>query len=98
DDDSILTYLGADDSYIQRALPSETQTMLNESTIEINIHTKDDPHIVKIGQSLTTSEQAAFTTFLRARNQAFAWSYADMPGIDPDIAVHNITLKPDSKP
>ena len=21
-----------------------------------------------------------------------------MPGIDPDIAVHNITLKPDSKP
>ncbi|KAH9299617.1 hypothetical protein KI387_031299, partial [Taxus chinensis] len=98
DDDSILTYLGADDSYIQRALPSDTQTMLNESTIEINIHTKDDPHIVKIRQSLTASEQTTFTTFLRARNQAFAWSYADMPGIDPDIAVHNITLKPDVKP
>ncbi|KAH9331744.1 hypothetical protein KI387_003852 [Taxus chinensis] len=98
DDDSILTYLGADDSYIQRALPSETQTMLNESTIEINIHTEEDPHIVKIGQSLNTSEQAAFTTFLRTRNQAFAWSYADMPGIDPTIAVHNITLNPDSKP
>ncbi|KAH9331264.1 hypothetical protein KI387_003372, partial [Taxus chinensis] len=45
DDESILTYLGADDSYIQRALPSETQTMLNESTIEINIHTEDYPHI-----------------------------------------------------
>ncbi|KAH9313460.1 hypothetical protein KI387_044579, partial [Taxus chinensis] len=98
DDDSILTYLGADDSYIQRALPSETQTMLNESTIEINIHTEEDPHIVKIGQSLNTSEQAAFTTFLHARNQAFAWSYADMLGIDPTIAVHNITLNPDSKP
>ncbi|KAH9289329.1 hypothetical protein KI387_033446, partial [Taxus chinensis] len=98
DDDSILTYLGADDSYIQRALPSETQTMLNESTIEINIHTEEDPHIVKIGQSLNASEQVTFTTFLRARNKAFAWSYADMPGIDPDIAVHNITLKPDSKP
>ncbi|KAH9308896.1 hypothetical protein KI387_036807, partial [Taxus chinensis] len=26
DDDFILTYLGADDSYIQRALPSDTQT------------------------------------------------------------------------
>ncbi|KAH9328089.1 hypothetical protein KI387_000197, partial [Taxus chinensis] len=79
DDDSILTYLGADDSYIQRALPSETQTqtMLNESTIEINIHTEEDPHIVKIGQSLSASEQVAFTTFLRTRNQAFAWSYAD---------------------
>ncbi|KAH9327514.1 hypothetical protein KI387_007692, partial [Taxus chinensis] len=98
DGDSILTYLGVDDSYIQRALPSKTQTMLNESTIEINIHTEEDPHVVKIGQSLNTSEQATFTTFLRTRNQAFAWSYADMPGIDPTIAVHNITLKPDSKP
>ncbi|KAH9311530.1 hypothetical protein KI387_026565, partial [Taxus chinensis] len=45
DDDSILTYLGADDSYIQRALPSKTQTMLNESTIEINIHMEEDPPI-----------------------------------------------------
>ncbi|KAH9320419.1 hypothetical protein KI387_044519, partial [Taxus chinensis] len=79
-------------------VPSETQTMLNESTIEINIHIEEDPHIVKIGQSLNASEQVAFTTFLHSRNQAFAWSYADMPGIDPDIAVHNITLNPDSKP
>ncbi|KAH9326814.1 hypothetical protein KI387_006992, partial [Taxus chinensis] len=45
DDDSILTYLGADDSYIQHALPFDTQTMLNESTIGINIHTEDDSHI-----------------------------------------------------
>ncbi|KAH9324152.1 hypothetical protein KI387_004330, partial [Taxus chinensis] len=64
DDDSILTYLGADDSYIQRTLPSKTQTMLNESTIEINIHTEEDPHIVKIGQSLSASEQVTFTTIL----------------------------------
>ncbi|KAH9319961.1 hypothetical protein KI387_021730, partial [Taxus chinensis] len=45
DDDSILTYLGADDSYIQHTLPFETQTILNELTIEINIHMEDDPHI-----------------------------------------------------
>ncbi|KAH9306740.1 hypothetical protein KI387_011144, partial [Taxus chinensis] len=50
-----------------------------------------------IRKSLDALEQAAFTTFLCARNQDFAWSYTDMPGIDPDITVHNITLKLDSK-
>ncbi|KAH9296091.1 hypothetical protein KI387_039679, partial [Taxus chinensis] len=79
DDESILTYLGAEDSYIHQSLPSEMQTMLNESTIKINIHTQDDPHILKIGQSLDTVEQEAITSFLKNHNHDFSWSYADMP-------------------
>ncbi|KAH9306809.1 hypothetical protein KI387_011213, partial [Taxus chinensis] len=79
DDESILTYLGVEESYIHRSLPSETQTMLNELTIEINIHTQDNPHILKIGQSLDAAEQEAITSFLKDHNHAFAWSYADMP-------------------
>lgn len=39
DDESILNYLSAEDSYIHQWLPFETQTMLKELTIEINIHT-----------------------------------------------------------
>ncbi|KAH9296186.1 hypothetical protein KI387_039774, partial [Taxus chinensis] len=50
------------------SLPSETQTMLNESTIEINIHTQDDPHILKIGQSLDVAEQESITSFLKDHN------------------------------
>ncbi|KAH9311009.1 hypothetical protein KI387_026044, partial [Taxus chinensis] len=98
DDESILTYLGAEDSYIHRSLPSETQTMLNESTIEININTQDDPHILKIGQSLDATKKEAFTSFLWDHSDAFAWSYADMPGIDPKIVVHNIVTIPNAKP
>ncbi|KAH9311507.1 hypothetical protein KI387_026542, partial [Taxus chinensis] len=79
DDESILTYLGVEDSYIHQSLPSEMQTMLNESTIEININTQDDPHILKIGQSLDATEQEAFTSFLWDHSNAFSWSYADMP-------------------
>ncbi|KAH9295798.1 hypothetical protein KI387_039386, partial [Taxus chinensis] len=67
------------DSYIHQSLPSETQTMLNESTIKINIHTQDDPHILKIKQSLDVAEQEAITSFLKNHNHIFTWSYTDMP-------------------
>ncbi|KAH9296086.1 hypothetical protein KI387_039674, partial [Taxus chinensis] len=83
DDESILTYLGVDDSYIHRSLPSKMQTMLNESTIEINIHTQDDPPILKIGQSLDPAEQEAITSFTgrpaHPKDWSISWSYADMP-------------------
>ncbi|KAH9317583.1 hypothetical protein KI387_019352, partial [Taxus chinensis] len=80
------------------SFPSETQTMLNESTIEININTQDDPHILKIGQSLDATKHEAFTSFLWDHSNAFSWSYVDMPGIDPNIVVHNIVTIPESKP
>ncbi|KAH9321502.1 hypothetical protein KI387_016141, partial [Taxus chinensis] len=96
-DESILTYHGAEDSYIHQSLPSEMQTMLNESTIEINIHTQDDPHILKIGQSLDTTKHEAITSFLKNHNHAFAWSYANIPSIDPTIVVHNIVTIPDAE-
>ncbi|KAH9304575.1 hypothetical protein KI387_008979, partial [Taxus chinensis] len=51
-----------------------------------------------IGQSLDATEQEAFTSFLRDHSDAFAWSYVDMPGIDPKIMVHNIVTIPDAKP
>ncbi|KAH9296388.1 hypothetical protein KI387_039976, partial [Taxus chinensis] len=31
-------------------------------------------------------------------SNTFAWSYADMPGIDPNIVVHNIVTIPEAKP
>ena len=35
---------------------------------------------------------------LREYRNIFAWSYQDMPGLDTDIVVHQITLKPECKP
>jgi len=73
------------------------QTMLNESNIEVNIHTQDNPHILKISQSLNTVEQEAITSFLKNHNHAFTWSYADMPDIEPTIVVQNIITIPNAK-
>uniref|UniRef100_A0A2N9GIB6 Integrase catalytic domain-containing protein n=1 Tax=Fagus sylvatica TaxID=28930 RepID=A0A2N9GIB6_FAGSY len=35
---------------------------------------------------------------LREFHEIFAWSYQDMPGLDTDIVVHKIPLKPECKP
>ena len=28
----------------------------------------------------------------------FAWTYKDMPGLDPQVAMHRLNIKPDVKP
>ncbi|KAH9327474.1 hypothetical protein KI387_007652, partial [Taxus chinensis] len=47
DDDSVLTYLGAEDSYLPKTIPSDSSTLLNEATIDLNIGTSEDPRIIK---------------------------------------------------
>ncbi|KAH9323710.1 hypothetical protein KI387_018349, partial [Taxus chinensis] len=97
-DDYVLTYLGEEDSYLPKTIPSDTSTLLNKDTVDLNIGTSKDPRIIKVGQSLNPEELGDFTTFLSNYRQAFAWSYEDMRGLDPDIVVHNIITLPESKP
>ena len=37
-------------------------------------------------------------SFLRMNQDVFAWSYEDMPRIDPSIIVHRLNVDPDSSP
>jgi len=49
---------------------------------------KDDEHSAKIGVSLTDEEKQKMTSLLQANTDMFAWTAADMPGVDPSIIVH----------
>jgi hypothetical protein len=53
---------------------------------------------VKIGTRSTTEQKEALIVLLREFQEIFAWSYQDMPGLDTDIVVHKIPLKPECKP
>ena len=53
---------------------------------------------VKIGTHFTIEQKDALITLLREFCEIFAWSYQDMPGLDTDIVVHQIPLKPECKP
>uniref|UniRef100_A0A2N9FC45 Uncharacterized protein n=1 Tax=Fagus sylvatica TaxID=28930 RepID=A0A2N9FC45_FAGSY len=56
------------------------------------------PREVKIGTRCAAEQKEALIALLREFHEIFAWSYQDMPGLDTDIVVHKIPLKPECKP
>ena len=60
--------------------------------------TSKDPKEVKIGSTLSSEKQEELTKLLKEFQEVFAWSYEDMPRIDPDIEQHRIPTLLEVKP
>src|SRR3989442_4263519 len=65
---------------------------------EFNLSTVDNPRSVKIGLDLKTEVVEELKACLKKHEEAFAWGYEDMPGIDRSIAEHFIPTFLDQKP
>ena len=52
----------------------------------INLGNNQNPHLIKIGSTLNERERKDLQELLTEFQEVFAWSYEDMPGIDPEIA------------
>ncbi|PKI43771.1 hypothetical protein CRG98_035838 [Punica granatum] len=63
-----------------------------EPTEEIKVGTKEEPRTLKIGIALDPTQQTRMIDFLKEYQEVFAWSYADMPGLDPSIVEHFLPL------
>jgi hypothetical protein len=67
--------------------------------IPLDISTK--PGVVKnvhIRASCSTDEVVTYKSLFQKFRDVFTWSYEEMPGIDPDIVVHEIKTYPGAKP
>ena len=53
---------------------------------------------LKIGSKLTEGLRRRLIDFLRSNSAYFAWSHADMPGIDPEIIMHKLQVDPLHQP
>ena len=67
---------------------------IKEETQPINLGTDNDPKMIQVGNTLTTSEKDALVALLTKFKEIFAWSYEDMLGIDKDIVQHCILTNP----
>ena len=68
-------------------------------TIKINIST--NPGIVEeimLGASFSPEEVDAYTALFQEFHYIFAWSYTEMPSLDPSIMEHHIDTWPDVAP
>ena len=69
-----------------------------EVLTKVNLGTPEEPKETRIGSFFTGKEQEALVNLLKEYVDVFAWSYQDMPGLDPSIVEHRIPLDPELKP
>ncbi|RVW32710.1 Transposon Ty3-I Gag-Pol polyprotein [Vitis vinifera] len=90
DDDSSPTF--DSDPVDQRVSPAVGDTEI------VDFGTADQPRELRIGSDLSTDERDSLIQLLRSYSDVFAWSYEDMPGLDPSIVQHRLPLLPHARP
>ncbi|XP_074299880.1 uncharacterized protein LOC141631058 [Silene latifolia] len=60
---------------------------------ELNLGTDEDPCPIYVSALLTKEEEEEYYKLLVEYKDVFAWSYKEMPGLSPKIAVHRLTIR-----
>jgi len=76
----------------QREPPTE------DKVIQINLGDDANPKPIFISESLSPSEKEDLISLVREYIDVFAWNYEDMPGLDPQVAMHRLNINSDAKP
>ncbi|KAI0494874.1 hypothetical protein KFK09_025020 [Dendrobium nobile] len=65
---------------------------------EINLGTESDPRPIFHSALLSESEAQEYVALISEFKDCFAWNYTEMPGLDPEVAVHKLAISPDAVP
>jgi len=76
----------------QREPPTE------DKVIQVNLGSQGHPKPIFISESLSLTEKEEFIVLIRKYINVFAWNYEDMPGLDPQVAMHHLYIKHETKP
>jgi len=66
--------------------------------IQINLGSQDHPKPISISEGLSLTEREDLIALVWEHINVFAWNYEDMPGLDPQVAMHRLNIKSDVKP
>lgn len=69
-----------------------------EPTQLVNIGSQETPHIIHVAQSLSAKELKEFTQLFLEKKIDFAWTYSDMPSLDPNLIMHHLSITLGVKP
>ena len=75
----------------------EPTSAVEEPTKEINLGTENDPRTMIISLNLNPEEESTLIQVLKEYKDTFAWTYEDMPGLDPTLVEHQLPIKPGAK-
>ncbi|KAM1164797.1 hypothetical protein ACFX2G_024745 [Malus domestica] len=63
---------------------------------ELNLGTNEEPKPIFVSALLSADEIEKYYQLLLEYKDVFAWTYKEMPGLDPIIAVHHLAVKPET--
>ncbi|KAM1784985.1 hypothetical protein ACFX12_037942 [Malus domestica] len=83
------------------AAPSQLEDR-GQSTVDdlnaLNLGTKEEQKPIFVNALLSAGEVEEYYQLLSEYKDVFAWTYKEMPGLDPVIAVHHLAVKPGTRP
>ncbi|KAG9458862.1 hypothetical protein H6P81_003370 [Aristolochia fimbriata] len=65
---------------------------------KVNLGTEDDPRLTFLSASLSVTEETNYMSLLNEYKDVFSWSYTEMHGLDPTVAIHKLAIKSGVKP
>ena len=77
---------------------NERVSPATEDVETIDFGIEDQPRKLKIGPPLSIDERDILIHLLKSYLDVFAWSYEDMPGLDPSIVQHHLPILPHARP
>ena len=77
----------------------EAQIQPEEELKEIDLGTESGSgKPVFISSQLVAQEKEQLVTLLQKYRDVFAWTYDEMPGLDPGLVVHSLNVDPGMRP
>ncbi|KAK5795056.1 hypothetical protein PVK06_036311 [Gossypium arboreum] len=77
----------------------DKQILPHQESVEIvNLGNEEKKQEVKIRTSISDNTKHDLIALLHEYKDTFVWSYQDMPGLDEDVVIHKLPLKPECKP
>lgn len=80
------------------AMHLEKLAVLEKKATPVNVGIEEAPKITFYVESLLDEEHKNLAVFLKEKRSNFAWSYIDMPRINPEVVVHHLVVYPEAKP
>ncbi|KAK8926340.1 hypothetical protein KSP39_PZI018276 [Platanthera zijinensis] len=89
----------SDAERLERMMEQEEGLQAAEELEEVEvISLRGKPELLKIGGALPPEGKVEIAACLQENADVFAWSAAEMPGIDADVACHRLNLDPATTP
>ncbi|KAL0403639.1 UNVERIFIED_CONTAM: Transposon Tf2-11 polyprotein [Sesamum radiatum] len=65
---------------------------------ELNLGTPEEPRPIFVSALLSPEEEEQYFKTLGEYRDVFAWTYKEMPGLDPKVAIHHLGIRYGARP